>query len=320
MDKGPGDEANRKFLADFAQYGIGYAAGFPIDYGPRMSISGVGPLSAYEGFDAKQLGGPVVGLAAQAMRDLYKYKTGTIEAPEVALNVLPLGIRRVIRMHAFDNGQVYDGNKKKMFTPNVWEQVGMGLGFNTVQARKHMEAIAQQKEGVMGDTRYKLTQANAVIDAERRGDMARVQQIIQDTSTKLGQDTNDYIKFVAAHKTSQLLGQDVRQGQGPNAQRAARLYPLPNPVGNVERKQTEDTFTRMLGGRVTSTPKSYLRAHALDMLMQNDPGLTSGAASKLWDSPRTRSTIYDMLDPNVATSAFQSAVGLGPSLAQPRQF
>lgn len=315
-----GDPASKQFMADFAQYGMLYALGFPADVGTRMSISGVGPISQYEGFDPKQLGGPLVGLTAQAMRDLSKWRSGDMEGSEVALNLLPLGMRRAFRTEMFDDGTVMDGNKKKMFAPTAVERIGMALGFNTNRAKKEMEARSQQKEGIQKDTRFKQTQANAAIAAIRDGRLNEAQQVISKTSQLLGTSYNSFVKYVAEQATSKRLGQNVRQGTGPNAQRAARLFPRVAQPSMVERQTMEDQYTQLLGGRVTSTPNTYLKALAIDTMTQNNPSMTTGAASRAWANPQIRPTIYDMIDPNVAGEAFQRGTVVQPSLDALRLF
>jgi len=300
-------DSDRQFMADFAANGLATAAGVPIDYGTRLSVQGLGPMSPYAGFDAKQLGGPVIGLVTQAMSDLKKVQEGTLGIGEaVTLNMLPVGLRRGLRMEMFDHGDIYDGNKKFMFTPTAVERVGMWTGFNTVRAREEMEARMKSTEAIDAGARLKMTRANAVIDAQASGNLPEAMRIMRQTATDFQEKVPAFAKYVAELKVSKDMGQLVREGSGPEADRVARLYQTLNPPQEMLRKAKTDNYMQQLGVPVVPNFQAYRHAAAFDSIMQNNPGITSGAASKMLSDPMRRGTIYGALDPNSATEAFQS--------------
>lgn len=296
-------EGDKQFYSDFAAHGLPYAMGFPVDFGTRMGVSGIGPLNEYQGFDAKQLGGPVVGLISQAVTDIRKRQVGTIGNAELALNLLPTGFRRGLRMEFLDNGQVKDGNKQFMFDPTLIEKIGMWTGFNTVRAKEEMEARMKNVDASTNDSRMRLTQHNAIIHAMALGDIQGAQKIMNDTATMFNTTPEEVAKSTADLAVSNEMGHDVRQGTGPEATRIAQMYSLLHPAENLKRLERTADYMQTLGVQPRISPMAFVRAQGIDALTRNNPGMTSGAAGKVFADPAQKPTVFNMIDPSVGVGA-----------------
>jgi len=282
-DKTAENPADATFMGEVAANGFLTAAGFPIDYGTRISVAGFGPLSGYDGLDMNQLGGPLVGLATQAFRDINRVRTGSMQPGEAALNLLPMGLRRGVRMSFFDDGQILDANKRYMFTPGAGEKFGTWLGFNTRKARQEMKARMERDEAIKSDYNTRSAIAGDINQARATGSPQAIAQRVYEGAKRMGeQDPYKIAAFAAERYVDKIKGPDIREGSGPASAQARKLYP--SPMGNENHL---DRLASVAGAIQQSgfTPKISAsrvnNARALDMIQSAMPDLTSGMARKI---------------------------------------
>lgn len=311
-DKDGATEEDKVFWGELFMHGAANALGSPIDYGTRLGIAGMGPFSAYSGIDATQMGGPLVGLATQAFRDIHKLRQGQMGIGEFGLNLLPVGMRRALRNEYFNDGQVLDGNKKFMFQPTAVERWTMALGFNTNRARKEMQARMQQTEGKLEDTARRERWSNEMMQAASAQDMAKVQTLLDQGVTEFGENRVKLARSVADKATEKVFGQSFSEGKGKQAQIAAALYPrVMSKATNVARAQHTQAYMQQLGVRPNVSRTSLRRAYGLDSLLTQNPSLSTGFAREaLAGSPRGF-TVFDTIREGPSVLAPTTQFGLG---------
>ena len=275
------DEADKNFMGEMATNGILSAMGTPIDFGTRISIAGVGPLSGFEGVNAAQVGGPLLGLATQAFKDVMKVKEGKMEPSEMAVNALPMGLRRAARLAFFDNGKVYDSNKNFMFEPTFGETVGMVAGFTPMRARKEMKARMEQYEAQEGDSKAKRGNYAEIMRLSREGSIGMMQNLIERTAQEHQMNPYDVAAGAASMQVNKDLGPSIREGAGPRAMNALKLFPSSvEPNKALRMQQTWDKI-RGLGFKPKENRRALRKAHEADMMQSLFPELPSSMASRL---------------------------------------
>ncbi len=273
--------SERAFMGEVASNGLMTALGVPVDYGTRISVGGIGPLSGFQGVDANQIGGPLIGLATSAIKDLAKVRSGDLSLAESGTNLLPMGLRRGVKMSFFDDGKVADSNKRAMFQASGWEQFGSWLGFNTTRARKEMKTRMERDEATKGDSSAKSRLANAINRAQNESP-THVQQMLLQGAQEFSMKPYDFASYVAGKKMDKILGPAPREGAGPRSVQAKKLYP--SPLGNPSQLQRQlgiyDTLQRMgVAPRVSNTALN--NAAQLDYMMQLNPSMTRGTAGHM---------------------------------------
>jgi hypothetical protein len=303
-------EADKHFLGELAANGLLTAADVPLDYGTRISIAGIGPLSGFEGFDPKQLGGPIVGLASSAFRDMKKVKSGDMTGGEAALNLLPMGLRRGIRLEFFDDGKVYDANKKYMFTPDAGERIGMWLGFNSLRAREEMKARTERREAADSDMRRRHKYKNEILDALESRSIATMQQLLQKGASEFNTDVPTFARSVINLAADKKFGQSVREGTGPASAQAARLYPRETPPTETARLTFTQQMAQQMGVPIRIRPETFRNAQRRDFLRTTKPGLLTSHMNQMIENPLMRQTIDDAITPASSLSEFLQGAGL----------
>ncbi len=288
--------SEKTFLGEVATNGLLTAMGVPIDYGTRISVGGIGPLSGFQGVDANQLGGPLVGLATSAFKDLEKVRAGNMSLGEGAINLLPMGLRRGVRMSFFDDGSVYDTNKRFMFQASGVEKAASWLGFSTLRAKQEMKSRMERDEATKDDSATKSRIANQIITAQRESP-TRVQALLSQGAEQFGMKPYDFASYVASKQVDKKLGPNPREGAGPESVRAKKLYP--SPLGNDSKEQRQmDIYKSIAGLGVTPhvSRTALSNARQMDYMMRLDPTMTSGTAGhQLHDNPRQRQGFSQLL-------------------------
>ena len=273
--------SEKTFMGEAATNGLLSAMGMPVDFGTRVSIGGTGPISGFNGLDANQMGGPLIGLAASAMKDLQKVRAGNMGLGETAVNLLPMGLRRGVRMTFFDDGNVYDSNKRLMFQASGVEKAAAWLGFNTLRAKQITKSRVERDEAIKDDSGRKAQLANQIIDAQRESPTL-VQQLLTRGANEFNIAPYDFAQYVASKQVDKKLGPDPREGVGPASIQAKKLYP--NPLGNASQETRQLGIYDSLQGlgvkpHVSRTAISHARR--MDYMMQLDPSMTTGQAGKI---------------------------------------
>jgi hypothetical protein len=280
--------SEKTFMGEVAMNGLLTAIGTPWDFGPRISIGGIGPLTAFNGFDANQLGGPLVGLAANAMKDMKKVQAGTINLGEASINLLPMGLRRGVRMSFIDDGAVYDANKNYMFDATAAEQVGAWMGFSSTRYRQTMKSRMENDEALKADLAGKGRSGNQVTLAQKSSP-SMVQSLLTQGADAHGMDRYAYANYVAQKQVAKQIGPDPREGAGPASQLAKRLYPSPVPNASEEtRYHMTNAALSNLGVTPRLSNTKLNNARRQDYMQQLDPTLTSGAARRQMREERSR--------------------------------
>jgi hypothetical protein len=281
--------SEKTFMGEVATNGMLSALGVPIDYGTRISVGGIGPLSGFHGIDANQLGGPLIGLAANAFKDLEKVKAGNMSLAEGAVNLLPMGLRRGVRMSFFDDGAIYDSNKRFMFQASGAEQFGSWLGFSTTRAKKEMKARMERDEAMKADTSDKSNLANQIAIAQKENPF-RVQALLNQGAQQFGGTPYDFASYVANKQVAKQKGPDPREGAGPESVLAKKLYPSPFGNQSEEARQNAqyDAIAKLgVVPRVSRTALSNARQR--DYMLRLDPTMTTGTAGRrLREDPQQR--------------------------------
>lgn len=274
--------SEKTFMGEVAVNGLAAAMGAPLDVQTRISVGGIGPMSGFNGLDANQLGGPLIGLAVNAFKDLQKVRAGNMDISEGAVNLLPMGLRRGVRMSFFDDGSVYDANKRHMFQASGVEKVGAWLGFNTLRQKQEMKARMERDEATKGDSGRKSKIANQVIDAQREGNMSRVQQLLMQGAAEFNIKPYDFAQYTASKQVDKKLGPNPREGVGPESIRAKKLYPSPLGNDSAEERLTgiEDAM-RGIGIKPHVSRTAHANARQKDYMMKLNPSMTTGMAGRL---------------------------------------
>lgn len=279
-DENGKDEFDKNFMGEMASNGILSAMDMPIDYGTRISVAGVGPLSGFDGINPSQMGGPLVGLATQAFKDLGKIKSGNMSVGEGTLNLLPMGLRRAARLAFVDDGKVYDANKRFLYEPTAWETAGMVTGFTPLRSRKEMKTRMEKYEAIESDKSAR-TRAFNQINANAANPMTR-NILIERTANEFNMTSYEVAQQAAMQEINQQMGPNVREGVGPKARQASKLYP--SPLGgqrHEERYLRTQEHIAKLGQVPRFNPRSLMNARMQDAAQALHPELPVGVSMKL---------------------------------------
>lgn len=286
----------KTFMGEVAMNGFLSAIGSPVDVGTRISVGGIGPLTAFNGVDANQLGGPLIGLAFNAFKDLDKVKAGNMSLGEGALNLLPMGLRKGVRMSFFDDGSVYDSQKRFMFQASGAEQFGAWMGFSTLRAKKEMKYRMEKDEAMKQDISEKSSLANAIIRSQAENPF-RVQALLNQGAQQFHMKQYDFAAYVADKQVDKQKGPDPREGAGPESVLAKRLYPSPlGNQGQEDRLHAKYAALRGLGVAPKISRTAVNNARQEDYWLRLDPTMSSGTASRRrTEDPRMRQGFSSLL-------------------------
>lgn len=289
--------SEKTFMGEVAINGLATAMGVPFDYGTRVSVGGLGPLNSFSGLDANQIGGPLIGLATSAFRDMQKIRAGNMDITEGAVNLLPMGLRRGVRMTFYDDGNIYDSNKRFMFPASGVEKAASWLGFTTLRAKQVMKSRMERDEATKQDSDRKSLLANQVIDAQKNNP-SRVQQLLTDGANEFAMSKYDFAQHVAMKAVDKQKGPDPREGAGPESVRAKKLYP--SPLGNQSREDRQLSIYSELQGmgvKPNVSRTALNNARQTDYMLRLDPTMTSGTAGRRLrdNSPRVREGFSQLL-------------------------
>jgi hypothetical protein len=278
-DESGENEIDKNFMGEMASNGILSAMDLPIDYGSRISVAGVGPLSGFDGINPAQLGGPLVGLATQAFKDVGKIKAGNMSLGEGAINLLPMGLRRAARLAFVDDGKVYDANKRFLYEPDAAETIGMVAGFTPLRSRKEMKSRMEQFEAIESEKTARTRLYNQINNAPNP--MQR--NILIDRMTKdYDMTAYEVAQNAAEVRVNQEMGPNVREGRGPKAIMAAKLYP--SPLGDQQHEERLIRTARQisnLGFQPRTSSRSLMNARMMDAAQSLHPELPVRVATDM---------------------------------------
>lgn len=215
---------------------------------------------------------------------------------EGAINLLPMGLRRGVRMSFFDDGAIYDSNKRFMFQASGIEKAGSWLGFSTLRAKQEMKARMERDEATKEDAAEKSRLANQVLIAQKESP-TKVQSLLMQGAERFNIDPYDFAAYVASKEVDKKLGPNPREGAGPASVEAKRLYP--SPLGNQSnymRQLMQYDSINKLGVQPRISRTALSNARQQDYMMRLDPSMTSSTASHLLkENPRMRTGFSQLL-------------------------
>jgi hypothetical protein len=281
--------SEKNFMGDVATNGLLTTLGSPIDFGPRMSVGGGLMMNPHSGIDLNTAAGPLFGLVKTMFKDMGRVQAGEISLGEASLNLLPMGLRRGIRMSFIDQGKVYDTHKNFRFNATGAEQFGAWLNFNTPRYRQMMKSSMERDEAMKSDMGEKGRMVNEISTAQKSSP-TRVQSLLMSGAEKFGMKPYDFANYVASRQVDKQIGPNPREGAGPASQLAKKLYPSPVPQATEYQRQIMN-YSALAGlgvqPRISNT--ALTNARRQDYMLQLDPTMTTGTArSRMRDANRPR--------------------------------
>jgi hypothetical protein len=319
-DTVPLEPEDQQALSDLILYGTLHAADFPADIQARMSVSGIGPLNSYEGWNMSSLGGPVlstIGNMVDGWNTISKGDGSIDSYMRWGTNFAPAGLQRALRMAVIDDNKVYNRGGDFVMDPTVSEKAFAYLGFAPKRFSEHMKVKTKMMEANQADGRERdnaASRVNALMKDPNRSFEAL--QLLQTEAQRLQMSPELLAMRVAGKQVTDKYGKDLPEGSGPNAQRAARLYQSPLPMASSEaKKTTELQALAQLNMLPAQWNKSLMNARLEDMAKQNFDlsGIQARAAVR---NPLMRTTLMNLSQSQTAGQTSLRPQGLS-ALASP---
>lgn len=308
----PWEPEDNMAMSDLIMYGGAKAAGIPVDFQARMAVSGLGPLSSYEGWNMASFGGPVLNTLGQLVDGWNTISQGDGSAESYmryGTGFLPTGVQRAVRMELFDDGKVLDRAGRFIMEPEFGERMASYAGFSSRRYSDYMKAKTKNLQANAADGRERKSASRQIASALDGGQRFEALSMLQAHAKRLGMEPKKLARSVADYRTTQTHGPEVTIGSGPNAQRAARHYKSPLPQAReVDRERSQFQTLDMLGQLPMNWKQSMFQAAQRDALIDMMPGLTGGQANDQLRNPNIRSTVLSVLQQPTGS---QRPVGLG---------
>jgi len=298
-------------MSDLVSYGAFHALGVPVDFQSRMAVSGLGPLNAYDGWNASSFAGPVMstlGNLVDGWQTIAKGDGSAASYMRFGTGLLPTGIQRAIRMEMFDDGKVFNKSGRFIMDPTVGEKVAGALGFGSPRYSDYMKAKTKSIEANVRDGVDKSRAAATIRTELNLGNRFRAIQMLNEEAARLNTDPKTLADQVAKLDLVQTFGPQDTIGAGPQAQRAARLYPTALPKATENEKKTRQFRTLSQLNQLPQTWRRQLRqADMRDTAMQIAPHLTPSATRNQLQNPLFKSTVLSVMN---SQGASRTSVGL----------
>ncbi len=283
-------------LSELIMYGAMHQGGMPIDLQSRMSVSGLGPINQFDGLNASALGGPLAS-ATGALVDGWKSVTkGDQSFMRWSTNLLPNGLQRAVRMELFDDGKVFDKSGQFVMEPTGVEKIAAYMGFSSKRYSEKMKSSGKMFEANEADGILRQQTVNAIRKDMLDGNRFEALQRLQNEAPRLGMTVQDLAQRVADKDVQQTFGRAISEGAGPNAQRAARLFPNELPQAS-ETEKTMRKFQTL--DQLQQLPKRWkkdmFKAAMMDKVQGYYPMLNRSERQNAIRQPDIRSTILTEL-------------------------
>lgn len=309
---------DRLALADLVTQGLFHQMDIPVDFQSRVSVSGLGPLSSYEGWNASSFGGPVLSTLGNLVDGWNTISKGDGSAESYmrwGVGLLPTGVQRALRMELFDDGKVFNKSGQFIMEPTTAEKLGAYLGFAPRSYSDYMKSKTKMIEANQMDGVERTQATQKIRSALVDGNHTEALRLLKSESVRLGLTTKELASRVAELEVTQTHGPGMTVGAGPNAQRAARLYESPLPqASEVAKQQTKFKTLQALQQMPIDWRKRMFEAQMVDTTMQLLPGQRPTQARQALRNPMVRSTVLQSLQADssprqVGLAGFASVFG-----------
>lgn len=268
-----------------------------IDLASRYSLSGLGGLNPYTGWESKGM----FGAGGGTIQALYNAPSQIKKGEASKLQLIPVGIRRLIG--AVDDTGAVDNSGQQVIDPTQAEKMMMMAGFKP----KRLTDLQNQRQMLRGVTE-RQTQEDALVKKQMSeqlvaGDIPGVLKMVKErVSEELKYLTS---KGMPASKVSEEQRRMVREelielvdytvqktlpldpmmsgsaSAAPELEQTARGYGKMVPrVSEVRRQQLKEELLRPFGIRL---PRSANRPQRVDEVIQQNPMMTRSNAVKVAD-------------------------------------
>jgi len=300
---------DRHALSDLVTHGSLHALGSPVDLASRVSVSGLGPVNSYEGWNASSFGGPLLSTLGNLVDGWNTVSKGDGSAESFmrwGTGMLPTGVQRALRMEMFDDGKVYNKAGQFIMEPTTKEKIASYLGFPSTRYSDFMKAKSKAIEANVMDGVERSRATKSVQTALSQGRRNDALNMLNTLAPQLGWSPEEMAQRVAEHSVNQQFGPQQTKGTGPNAQRAARLFksPLP-PATEVSKDQVKFKTLAMLNQLPIDWQRRMHKSAMLDEAM-SVTGMNRRAAQDSLRNPMMKSTVLRSLQGR----SQQSPVGL----------
>jgi hypothetical protein len=259
-------EADVVSMSDMVVYGLQRASGLPVDLRGRIAVSGMGPISQFEGFNAAAFGGPLLNMAGTFIAGNHEVRKGNVEPGRYLVNAAPVGLQRALRMMLFDEGDVLTKGGKHVMAPSGEETAAMFAGFTPTRYMDHIKTSVKLREAQMRDADERSAAANRLARMLSQNDPS-VRQHLHDEARKLKLEPEDLATRATEKLMEKIFPSAANVGTGPNTQRAARLYkdPIVQPPTQT-RVATKLLMLEKLGMPAQNAVKQMNDAKMVDVL------------------------------------------------------
>lgn len=300
---------DRHALSDMVVYGGLHALGTPVDIASRVSVSGLGPLNSYEGWNASSFGGPMLSTLGNLIDGWNTVSKGDGSAESYmrwGTRLLPTGIQRAIRMEFFDDGKVYNKAGQFVMDPTTTEKIAAYAGFAPTRYSDAMRVKSKMIQANMMDGVERTRAAQTIHTALVEGRRFDALDMLNTLAPQVGMSPKDLAGRVAEMSITSQFGQQSNEGSGPNAQRAARLYQSALPqVTGVEKDRVKYKTLAMLNQLPLDWRRRMHRTALVDEAMSLG-GFSHTTAVNSLRNPMVKSTVMSSL----REKSLQRPVGL----------
>ena len=310
-DKTATDPNDRHAMSDLVSYGMFHALGVPVDFQARMSVAGLGPINAYDGWNGSSFGGPVLSTLGNLVDGWNTVAKGDGSAKSFmrfGSNFLPTGIQRAIRMELFDDGKVFNKPGSFIMEPTTTEKLAGALGFGSRRYSDYMRLKTKMMEANVRDGVDRSRAASEISTMLSDGKQFQALQYLQSEASRLGLSTKDLADKVAEKRMLAQLGPQPVAGAGVNAKKVAGLYSNPLPLASEVTKTNERFKTLSMLNELPMTWKQDLhKAGMMDTAIGLlPPNTTHTEIRNSMRNPLFKQTVLSTM----SQSAFLPPVGL----------
>lgn len=300
------DEELGSLISDIAMNGAANRV-FGINIGSRVGLSSILGTNSYNGFNFKDLAGPVPSIFANMGQGILALSQGQIA--QAATTMLPPTFRNAAQMidsqQKYGQVQFMDKSNNMLWQPGTMEKIVYALGLRPTKLTQY-----QQEDNVMkmsGDLAA-ASQSSRIDDAARgllHGDDTKLHEIIsqmQEADSTI--DPRDIVRRAIDKSIDMSTPKDLLAQAAPMGDRSMRriissTYPGPlNRQSEVQRLQMRDNAVSALGnpyGMQLSSREDMKRAQLVDFYV--DQGLSKPEAARQVELMLSRSELAATLRP-----------------------